>query len=293
MSQEPSSNRGDGDGTRALPADLVERALAGLGLSDRPEITAGGLAAVYGAWSRRVPFDNTRKLIHLRGEDPGPLPGHTAEEFLESWLRDRAGGTCWAGNGALHALLSSLGFTARRAVATMLMAPGVPPNHGSVVVELEGRRYLVDATMLYDQPLPLVEAEETRVEHAAWGVSSRTDGGRWVVRWRPMLRPEGLDCRIESIGASGEVFEKEYEGSRRWGPFNYELSARVIRGDSVVGAAFGRRIELSPDGKVVREPLRGERRLQFLVEELGISEELAARVPPDKMTPAPPRDMMG
>ena len=94
--------------------------LAKLGVA-RPAPDRDGLAAVYGAWCRRVPFDNVRKMIHVRAEDPGPLPGDDPTEFFESWLAHGAGGTCWAGNGALFALLQALGFSASRGVATMLV----------------------------------------------------------------------------------------------------------------------------------------------------------------------------
>lgn len=40
--------------------------------------------ALYAAWCRSVPFDNTRKLIALRAGDPGPLPGDSPRGFLVS-----------------------------------------------------------------------------------------------------------------------------------------------------------------------------------------------------------------
>jgi len=41
-------------------------------------------------------MDNVRKLIHLRANDPAPLPGDTPEDFFGAWLVHGAGGTCWA-----------------------------------------------------------------------------------------------------------------------------------------------------------------------------------------------------
>lgn len=278
--------------TEALDGDLLERVLARLGLSRRPEPTLEGLRAIYAAWCREVPFDNVLKLIHLRGGDSGPLPGDDAGPFFETWLRHGVGGTCCAVTGALHALLSALGFTPRRALGTMLMRPGSPPNHGLAIVLLGDERYVLDATMLHVEPLRLDPREETAVEHPAWGVRCRPDDGGWIVRFRPMLKPEGLECRVGPPDATREQFVDLHEASRRWSPFNFELSARRNRGESVVGAAFGRRVELGPDGAARKEPLRGERRLRFLIEELGIAEELAVKVPPDKMTPAPPRDLL-
>ena len=54
-----------------VPEDLLERVLAKLGFSSKPVADRAGLEALYAAWCRGVPFDNTRKLIHLRANDPG------------------------------------------------------------------------------------------------------------------------------------------------------------------------------------------------------------------------------
>ena len=110
-----------------LSPDLLARVLA------RLEVDAGApsselLHTIYAAWCRRVPFDNVCKLIALAEAPAGPLPGSDAPTFFESWLRYGTGGTCWAGSTALLALLRALGFEASRAVATMLVAPDLPPN---------------------------------------------------------------------------------------------------------------------------------------------------------------------
>lgn len=276
-----------------LTPDLVERVLTRLGFSHRPEPTLEGLRGLYASWCQKVPFDNIQKLIHLRAEDPRPLPGQAAAPFFEDWLRDGTGGTCCAVTGGLHALLSALGFEARRALAAMLLTPKSPINHGLAYVVIDGARYALDATMLHAEPFRLDADGPTEVAHPAWGVKCRPENGRWILRFRPMLKPDGLDCRIETMEATRAAFNAMYEGSRPWSPFNFELSARLNRGDSVVGTAFGRRIEFTGDGKVLREPLRPEARVRFMVEELGISESLAARVPPDRMTPPPPRGFAG
>jgi arylamine N-acetyltransferase len=141
--------------TEALSMDVLERVLSRLGLADRPAPTLDGLHTLYAAWCRKVPFDNVRKLIHVHHHDPGRLPGDDATDFFEAWLTYGTGGTCWAGNGALHALLVSLGFNAARGMGTMRADPKAPPTHGTVLVTCEGTRYLVDASILHSTPLPL------------------------------------------------------------------------------------------------------------------------------------------
>ena len=118
-----------------------------------PSRDLAGLCAVYAAWCRSVSFDNVLKMIHVAEERPGSLPGSTAEGFFEDWLACGAGGTCWAGNGALHGLLEALGFDAQRAIATMMPARSPAPNHGSVVVSLEGEQWITDASILTGAPI--------------------------------------------------------------------------------------------------------------------------------------------
>ena len=273
--------------TEVLAPHLVERVLARLGLSDRPQPTLDGLRVLYAAWCRRVPFDNVRKLIHVRAQNQGRLPGDEPTDFFGAWLQHGVGGTCWAGNGGLYSLLVSLGFAATRGIGTMVTSPTVPPNHGTVAVDLEQGRYLVDASILFDEPL-LLDRAPTSIDHPAWGVRCRLQEERWHIRWRPLHTPEGIDCRIEHLDATAEMFHGSHEGTRLWSPFNYELSARLLQDDLVVGVAFGRHVTIRGADDVQSEPVGYEERVRLLVEELGMSEEIARRVPPDVPTPPSP-----
>ena len=271
-----------------LSESLLERVLFRLSILHRPDATLENLRAIYAAWCRRVPFDNVRKLIHVRAGSPSPLPGSTAEDFFEGWLRHGTGGTCWAGAGALHALLSSLGFSAERGVNTMLVAPNLPPNHGNVRVGVDGVNYLVDSSILYGEPLRLDEHDETRVAHPAWGVRCVKRDGRWHVMWRPLNRIEGFECRVERFGASRRDYQDFYEQTRGWGPFNYEVTARLNQSDRVIGIAFGKIVSLESDGSVRQYRSTHEQRTRMLIEEVGLSEEIVGQLPKDLPTPPPP-----
>jgi N-hydroxyarylamine O-acetyltransferase len=272
----------------ALPAYLIERVLEKLCLEQRPEPGLAGLTTLYDAWCRKVPFDNVRKLIQLRSGEPGPLPGDGAADFFEAWLRFGVGGTCWAGNGALQALLASLGFDAQRGLATMLAAPDIPPNHGTVVVSCDGARYIVDASMLHGTPLPLDERAQTGIDHAAWGVSCAPRESSWSIRWRPLHQPDGLECRIERLQVSAQSFLERHEHTRGWSPFNYALYARRNLERSVIGIAFGQSVEIDAAGSVHAAPLAPARRAQWLIEQLGMHQALIEQLPPDLPTPPPP-----
>lgn len=271
-----------------LAPALVERVLLRLGLATTPPPTLAGLQALYAAWCRKVPFDNVRKLIHVSQQGPSPLPGDEAVDFFTAWLAHGTGGTCWAGNGALQALLVSLGFQADRGRGTMLVAPNIPPNHGTVVVTCETDRYLVDASILHAEPLRLDTSQTTGIVHPAWGVQCHQRAGLWHIRWRPLHMPEGLDCRLDQLQVTREVFRDAHEQTRPWSPFNYELHARLLCGETIIGITGGHQVEFDRTGGVQRTPLQGDERLRVLVEELGMAEALVQRLPLDRPTPPPP-----
>ncbi len=274
--------------TSSLPPDLTERVLARLGSAARPAVDREGLALLYAAWCSGVPFDNARKLIALRAGDPGRLPGDDPREFLETWLRDGAGGTCWAMHGAWTELLVACGFRARRGIATMLVAPDIPPNHATTSVALDGEKLLVDACIQHGEPLPLEVKRETAIDHPAWGVTARPDGTRWVVRWRSPFAPGGMDCRIDSLESDAATYRAYHEQTRGWSPFNYELFVRAPRAGGVLLAVRGERVAIDAEGNESRTRLGGQERIRFLVEEIGLAESLARRVPADVPTPPPP-----
>jgi N-hydroxyarylamine O-acetyltransferase len=272
-----------------LSTSLVNRVLSKLEI-DAPVTDLPGLAAVYHAWCRKIPFDNSLKMIDVHGNSPAPLAGSKPDAFFDNWLRFGSGGTCWSGNGGLHALLTALGFNASRGVATMRVAPDLPPNHGTVVVDFEDSRYLVDASILHSEPLLLDAANppDTRNASPAWGVGLFLEDDSFNISWRPLHLTDSLHCRLDYTSATLEDFEQRYESTRGWSPFNYELYLRVIRGNSVVGIAQGKRIEISAEGEMHTTPLKAADRVSVLVDELGIHPDLAGRIPPDRPTPPPP-----
>ena len=269
-----------------LPPALVEEVLRFLDYPAYPDPTPAGLASFYRAWCRAVPFDNVRKLIAIRGHAPGPLPGDDPVDFLNALVDDGVGGTCWAGNGALCAMLQSLGFDAVRAVATMLVAPDIPPNHGSVVVRIGRERFVTDASIMSVLPVPVVPGEMTKVEHPAWGVVGHWLDGAFAIRWQPLGRDDAIDCRFESFAVDAARFREQHEKTRTWSPFNYELTFNLVDETRRFGVARGRKIVITADGKRTEDEIVD--RMRFLVDELGLTERIAARLPRDEPTPPPP-----
>ena len=273
-----------------LAPSLVERVLDRFGFGTRPPSDRAGLSGLYAAWCRSVPFDNIQKRIALsqgaEGEND-PLPGDDPAGFFETWLEEGTGGTCWAGNGALCELLVALGFDAQRGIATMLVASGLPPNHGTVTVSFGDDRFLVDASMLHVEPLWLRRDAITRVGDVQWGAEARIEEGSFVVRWRP-LHADSLDCRIEAFGADPSEFSRWHAKTRAWSPFNFQLTARLHKEGGPLGVAFGEAAGISPESGRWQRPFEPEERMRFLIETLGVRESTAARLPSDEAMPPPP-----
>jgi N-hydroxyarylamine O-acetyltransferase len=112
--------------------------------------------------------------------------------------------------------------------------------------------------------------------------------GLWFIRWRPVHQPEGLDCRLQYLHVSRETFRERHEQTRPWSPFNYELYARTIRGEAVIGVARGQRVEFDGTGGMSQTQLGEDDRMRLLVDELGMQEEIVQRLPLDTPTPPPP-----
>ncbi len=272
--------------------ELANQVVAKLGLDGRPPGTLDGLSSLYRAWCENVPFDNVRKLIHLRSGEGGPLPGDDTEDFFTAWLQHGCGGTCWAGNGALHDLLRELGFDARRAVATMVAAPDLPPNHGSVVVEIDGTDYIVDASILHGTPLPMIVGQESTIDHPAWGVLGHWQDGAYSVRWRNFVTGgAGMECVFNSFGASRNEFAERHERTREWSPFNFGLTVNLVRGGARIGASWGRLYLMDSADEPAARDCDDDGRRRFLVEEVGMSQAIAEKLPADlPFTPPPATD---
>jgi len=236
-----------------------DRILERLGLSAAPGPDMRGLRELYRAWSANVPFDNVRKMIALRtGES---LPGHSAEDFFENWLRDGAGGTCWPSSNALFELSIALGFDSRRIAASMRDIGII--NHGSIKVRIDGSDWLIDSSILCNTPLPLGD-EIFATGDPVFEVEVEAVDGTHVVWTHTPPHAEFMPCRLILDPAGTEVYRERYEASREMSPFNQRLYARrnrpgrmvVLLGNTLfIKTAEGvESAELTRDG--VREALR-------------------------------------
>lgn len=269
-----------------LDPALRDDVLGRLGLARPPATDLDGLTALYTGWCRHVPFDNLRKLVALATAKDGELPGLQPDDFFTAFLAHGTGGTCWPSSEAWLGLLHACGFDARRAAATMLPVP-IPedsphrPNHGSTIVTLGDAEYVVDTSMLSEEPLRL-EGTTASTADPVVGIDAERTGDRWMLRFMPW-RPGGrLACELEPTAADPRLPAERYEYSRTFSPFNAEVHARRNFADTVIVVALDSAFRISrPDGEADGEPFEGDsrRRDQVLLEEMGYSEEIVAALP--------------
>lgn len=272
----------------ALPAELVDRVLGRFGLRGRPPVARDGLTTLYAAWCATVPWDNVQKRITVVS-GRRPLAGSEAAELFENLLRDGTGGTCWPSSGALHALLVTLGFDARRLVGTM--DPTRWPdevNHASVIATVEGEELLVDSSMLLERPLPLRRDGPSEIVDAVHRAHAVPRDGLWTIRWRVQGRDREIDCVLLRDDVSDSEYRDRYEASRETGFSHFLTFVRdlphgvlTLNGNK---RTFRDRSGTLTDGYV-------DDRDRVLVDEGGLSEEIVAALPPDDPDPRrpPPR----
>ena len=268
-----------------LSSDLLERVLAKLGLTDRPPLDLTGLNQLYATYCCHVPaIDSIQKRIWFAGEQRTPFPGGDPTEYFETWLAHGTGGTCWPTNGAVHALVHSLGFQARRIAGCIILEEYPGTNHGSVVVTLEGVDYLVDQNLAAFKVLPLVPGRTTSTGRCLHDIRAvPIEGGFDVLWYQGHDRQEPLTFRTEPEHDSVDhaFFLERYDLSKKLSVFNHALFICRRFPDSIVTVGRNNKLIVAADNTITKTEIDDAERRRVLVEELGISEEMAKALPPD------------
>jgi N-hydroxyarylamine O-acetyltransferase len=252
---------------------LVERVFAKLGFASTPKPDRAGLAALYAAWCRNVPFDNVRKRIALASGKPDPLPGGLPEDFLAGYLEHGTSGTCWPSSNGLHALVAACGFDVRRISASMFDRND--HNHGSLIVRLDGAEWMVDSSILNGAPIRLqrgVASNDGDPVHPI-RVEPVEDGFR--VHWGMTQSQGTLPCRLMQDPVDEKFYLERYEISRGYSVFNNALYARRNTAGALVSLVGRTRFEKTARGVTSRELEPAELR-DALVGEFGYSPAIVA-----------------
>lgn len=252
-----------------LDQELVASILKRIGLSAAPSIDFAGLREIYGAWCARIPFDNVAKLLALRAAPDGPLPPVSSQEFFERYLEHGTGGTCWTSSDALCSLLESVGFPARR-VAGSMRDSGIV-SHGSVTVTFGSDDWLVDSSLLTNEPLPLSDEIFTSDDPVFQFEVERVNGTHFI--WSDVPpSPWWIPCPILVDPATTDFYEFRWQASRHRGAFNERIYARRNRPGEMLIISANRRYSRTKHGLDVRELSAGDL-CDSLRNEIGISGE--------------------
>jgi len=141
--------------------EWTERYLALLGV-DVASPTLDGLRALAAVHPSRVPFENISAILRRRDREVGPVPPLDLDAILDAWCARRGGGVCFEVAAMVDRLLTELGYRTHPVLAQI----SFPGSHQANLVELDGRRYLLDVGngAPFVEPIPL-DAEFV-VEHA-------------------------------------------------------------------------------------------------------------------------------
>jgi len=242
-------NRSGAD--RLLNRELLERVLAAFGLCGPISTDLAGLNEVYAAWCRSVPFDNVRKMIVFRSRKEQALPGLDPADFLENWLENGTGGTCWPSSNAMYALLRALGFDARRVAGSMFDMGMI--NHGTVKVKIDGQDWLCDTGMLTKKPLPLT-GEVYIGDDPTVGVEVEPLDGSYMI-WIDFVPLEDyVPCRLLADPVDSVLYNERYEVfSRKLSPFNQRLYFRKSGPTGASTVLGNTRFSRTGDGLDARE----------------------------------------
>jgi arylamine N-acetyltransferase len=273
-----------------ISAELLYAVQSKLGVPRNPNLGIGGLNQVYAAYSGRVPNDNIQKRIWLSGDKLGPVTGGEPTEFFENWLKHGTGGTCFPANGALCSLLCALGFDARRILGSVMME-GIEHegNHGTVLVRIDDTEYLVDAQLASFSALPLIVGRPASTGEGIHDIHAVPRGEEFDVCWYPGSNRQvpmitRLDVKRGPVDHG--IFLAQYALSalrdRRRSPFNDALFIGRHFSTRILNLGRLTRTEINADNVVARREITLAERAQILVDEFGISAEIARRIPPDE-----------
>jgi arylamine N-acetyltransferase len=269
----------------ALAPELVERVLARLGLHQRPAPDLAGLNTLYAAFCGNVPFDNVQKRIWFASDQTAPLPGGNPTEFFENWLAHGTGGTCWPINGSLYALARALDFNARR-IAGSVIVDGYPQgaNHGSVLVSVEGVDYLTDAWMSSFKVLPLIPGTPASTGEGIHDIRAvLIENGFELLCYAGWNREQPLPFHPEPEHDQVDhaFWLARYDRTRKVGFFNDTLLISRHFPGSILTIGCTNKIRVAADGSLTKVKLTEAERKAVLVEELGLSEAIVEKLPPD------------
>lgn len=262
-----------------LRRELAQEVFEHFGFAAIPEPTLDSLHAIYKAWSRHVGYDNVQKRVYFANGGKGPFPLSDPNDFLRTWITQRTAGSCWVVAEAYYGLLAHAGYDVRRVAGQMLDCDDpMKPNHGSVIVTIAGVEYTADPSMCGEEAIALVNGTATAAASKAHGLWSAGDGNYW---WRPGHSRKAIEYTTQFDHCSYPFFVERYEKTKEFSLFNTTLYVRRNVDDGILTYGRGNVVRVTPQGEMSATPLDPRDVPQFLIEEMGLSEQIVAKIPAD------------
>lgn len=279
MSTETELSKKGNFGT-SLRRDLAEKVLERFGFSDFPDPDLAALNAMYKGWTRLVGYDNVQKRIYFAEGGRGPFPSVNPNDFVETLLQHGVGGSCWVTAEAFFGVLHQSGFDVRRVAGQMLECNDpMKPNHGSVLITIDGIEYAADPSMCGEEAIALIDGQETHAESPVHGLWSMGDGHYW---WKPSHARVDVEYVTQFDGCTADYFAYRYEKTKEFSLFNDILYARRNLDDGgAITIGRGALITNDSENNQSIEPVEFDGIKQILIERMGMSEEIVSRIPPD------------
>ncbi len=157
---------------RPTAGDVLDRLLERIGLDAAPAPDLDGLRRVHRAYAGTVPYDD---LAVQLGECENLDPVRLVERIVD----DRRGGYCFELNAVFALLLAGLGFAVTRHEA--VVGGEGPTNHMTLLVDLDGDRWLADAGLGegFLDPLPLRPGDHRGAAGLTWTLEHVAPGTWW------------------------------------------------------------------------------------------------------------------
>jgi hypothetical protein len=195
-----------------------EDVLAALGVT-RPPPDIRGLAVVFDAFNRVVPFESASKIRRNAAIDALSDKPRVPDVFWSEHLELGTGGTCFARVAAFAELAAALGFPSRKIVGSI----GSPSSHAALLFSLDGRTWLADVGF----PLPEIRPLESGSYESALG-SCVLDAGPSRAALSVVSGPErGLVVEYPLSAVSDDAFRAAWV--RTFSPSSVFLKDVVLR----------------------------------------------------------------
>lgn len=273
-----TNSTGDNYGT-SLDRGLFEKLIERLGFSSVPEPSLQSLNKLYKAWTRNLGYDNVQKRIYFARGGNGPFPLANPNDFVTAFLQHGTSGSCWVVAESFFGLLFHVGFDVRRVAGQMLNCDDpLKPNHGTVIITINGIEYAADPSMCGEEAIALIDGQATSAESKLHGLWSVGNGNYW---WRPGHSRVAIEYTTQFDPCSTEYFGERYEKTKEFSLFNTVLYARCNNNQGILTIGRGNLIRIDHDGTMSAEPIDVQSINRILVENMGMSEEIVSQIPPD------------